>query len=207
MRNELHSTGPVKDFKRVRNLIVYKIRCSCKQYGSKIISKIYKSNPRKFHDLVQNIIGKKATRVEVRDVYCKPLLPSEMNYFFASIYKIHLQLRKLPPNDSVSNIHILEICLVAKKLKALDSRKSSYPSEIPIKLIIEYADLLYTPLTAIFNLCFIDGVFPCIFKQAYVTPIPKCKAPKNITDMRPISKTPALSKYLKVLFSIVYLMT
>ena len=128
VRNELHLTWPVKDFKRVRNLIVYKIRCSRKQYGSKIISKIFESNPRKFHDLVQNIIGKKVTRVEVRDVNGKPLLPSEMNDFFASICEIHLQLRKLPPNDSVSNIPILEICSVAKKLKALDSRKSSYPN-------------------------------------------------------------------------------
>ena len=79
-------------------------------------------------------------------------------------------------------------------MKALDSRKSRYPSEIPIKLIIEYADLLSNPLTAIFHQCFIDGVFPCIFKQVYVTPIPKCKAPKDITELRPISKTPALSK-------------
>ena len=130
----------------------------------------------------------------MRDVNGKPLLPSEINDVFASICKIHLQLRKLPPNDSVSNIPILEIHSVAKKLKALDSCKSSYPSEMPIKLIIECTDLLSTPLMAIFNPCFINGVFPCIFKQAYVTPIPKCKAPKDITEMRPISKTSALSK-------------
>ena len=92
VRNELHLTGPLKDCKRVINLIVYKIRCSRKQYGSKIISKIYKSNPRKFHDLVQDIIGKKVTRVEVRDVNGKPLLPSEINDFFVSICKIHPQL-------------------------------------------------------------------------------------------------------------------
>ena len=95
VRNELHLTGPVKDFKKVRNLIVYKIRCSRKQYGSKIISKIYKSNPRKFHVSVQNIIGKKVTRVEERDINGIPLLPSEINDFFASICKIHPQLRKL----------------------------------------------------------------------------------------------------------------
>ena len=93
--------------------------------------------------------------------------------FFASICKIHPQLRKLPPNDSVSNIPILEICSVAKKLKALDSRKSSYPSEIQIKLIIECADLLSTPLTAIFNQCFIDGVFPCIFKTGVCNASPQ----------------------------------
>ena len=61
-------------------------------------------------------------------------------------------------------------------------------------MIIECADLLSTPLTAIFNQCFIDGIFSCIFKKAYVTPIPKCKAPKDITETRLISKTPALSK-------------
>ena len=87
VRNELHLTGPVKDFKRVRNLIVYKIRCSRKQYGSKIISKIYRSHPRKFHDLIQNIIGKKVTRVGMRDVNCKPLLPSEINDFLYQFVK------------------------------------------------------------------------------------------------------------------------
>ena len=61
-------------------------------------------------------------------------------------------------------------------------------------MIIECTDLLSIPLTAIFNQCLIDGVFPCIFEQVYVTTIPKCKAPKDITDKRPISKTPALSK-------------
>ena len=71
--------------------------------------------------------------------------------FLHQFFKIHPQLRKLPTNDSVSSIPILEICSVAKKLKALDSRKSSYPSEIPIKLVIECADLLSTPLTVIFN--------------------------------------------------------
>ena len=58
---------------------------------------------------------------------------------------------------------ILEISSVVKKLKALHTRKSSYPSEIPIKLIIECANLLSYPLTAIFNQIFIDGVFPSIF--------------------------------------------
>ena len=70
-------------------------------------------------------------------------------------------------------------------MKALDPRKSSYPSEVPILLIVECANLLSTPLTALFNQCFIYGVFPGIFKQACVTLIP---------DMRPNSKTPALSK-------------
>ena len=60
---------------------MYKIRCFRKQYGSKIISKIYQSHPRKFHYTVQNIIGKKVTKVEVRDDDGNPLQHIEINEF------------------------------------------------------------------------------------------------------------------------------
>ena len=33
IENELYLTGPEEDFKRLINKIVYKIRCSHKQYG------------------------------------------------------------------------------------------------------------------------------------------------------------------------------
>jgi len=67
LRNELYLFGSEEEFKMLENAVVYKIRFLLKQYGSKIISKIYKSNPRKIHDTVLNIIGKKVTKVEVRD--------------------------------------------------------------------------------------------------------------------------------------------
>ena len=78
---------------------------------------------------------------------------------------------------------IIEFSSVIKKLEALDPHKSN---DIPIKLIVQCANLLFTPLTAILNQYFVDGVFPSVLKQVYVTPIPKCKTLKDITDLRPI---------------------
>ena len=92
LRNELHLIGPEEDFKRLRNIVLYKMRYSHKQYGSKIISKIRQSNSRKLYHTVQKIIGKKVTKVEVRDNDGKTLQPNEINELFASIYKIHPRL-------------------------------------------------------------------------------------------------------------------
>jgi len=80
----LHLTGTEDEFKRWRNTKEYKIGCSRKQYGSKIVSKIYESNSRKLHDTAQNKIGRKVTKAEERDDDTQPLLTSDANDFFVT---------------------------------------------------------------------------------------------------------------------------
>ena len=131
-------------FQKVKKYNCVKIRCSLKQYGSKIISKIYQSNPRKFHHTIQNIIGKNLTKVEARDNDGKPLQPNEIHEFFASICKIHPRLSILPPSDSISNIPIPEISWVVKKLKALHPRNSSYPVRYQLNWLLSVLIFIYS---------------------------------------------------------------
>ena len=100
----------------------------------KIVIKIYKSNPRKFYNTVHIIIGKKGPQLKCDMMILNHCYLGMLRIFlFASVCRFYLQIRILPPNDLVSNIHILEISSVGKKLKRLDSRKSSYSNEIPMK--------------------------------------------------------------------------
>ncbi|MEL7308637.1 MAG: reverse transcriptase family protein, partial [Pseudomonadota bacterium] len=51
----------------------------------------------------------------------------------------------------------------------------------------------------IFNNCFKCGIFPSVFKFADVIPIPKVSKPSSLSDLRPISMLPVLSKVLEKL--------
>ena len=103
--------------------------------------------------------------------------------YFDSIFKIHLPLEN------------------ALKLENLNTNKSLYPGDIPSKLIVKCAWYLSVPLTAIFNQCFVGGIFPVCFKRAIISLIPKNKTPKIPSDLRPILK---ISIFSKIFESFIY---
>lgn len=56
-------------------------------------------------------------------------------------------------------------------------------------------------ITNIINTCLEKGLFPKCWKIALVTPIPKVSDPKVLSDLRPISLLPILSKVLEKIVS------
>ena len=60
-----------------------------------------------------------------------------------------------------------------------------------------FADFLSSSICFIFNRSFQSGRFPSCFKVANIIPIPKCSHPLSISDYRPISMLPILSKLLE----------
>ena len=73
-------------------------------------------------------------------------------------------------------------------------RKSSGPDEIPFWVYRDFAWLLSPTITSLFNPSIEHGKVPDCFKKAKVVPIPKCHHPKTVSDFRPISLLPLLSK-------------
>ncbi|XP_065584263.1 uncharacterized protein LOC136043260 [Artemia franciscana] len=71
---------------------------------------------------------------------------------------------------------------------------SAYLDELPPKLIREYAPFIAKPLSLLLNLCFRIGIFPAVWKKAYVRIIPKVTNPKSCDKLRHISQTPSLTK-------------
>ena len=60
-----------------------------------------------------------------------------------------------------------------------------------IKLCLPFCK---NPLINIVNTCIIDNQYPTIWKKAIIKPIAKVSNPKEISDLRPISILPAMSK-------------
>ncbi|XP_065564184.1 uncharacterized protein LOC136029609 [Artemia franciscana] len=139
-------------------------------------------------------MGKVSSKFLLLDSNGDPVTADIINDYFASTCKAHPPLQNTPANSAVSEIPVIEIHQTRLKLENLDTNKSVYPGDIPTKLSVKCAPYLSVPRTAIFNQCFVDGIFPVCFKRAIMSPTPKNKTPKVPSDLRPISKTSIFSK-------------
>ena len=62
-----------------------------------------------------------------------------------------------------------------------------FPIDLPEKLRKEFSMELTTPLVNIYNCCLNQGVFPRIWKEELVTPVPKKEYLQEIKDTRKIT--------------------
>lgn len=87
---------------------------------------------------------------------------------------------------------------VLSKLK----NTSPGPDNISIGLIKLCCPYILKFLVNIINSIILDCKFPSCWKNAFVTPIPKTRDPQNLSDLRPISILPGLSKLTEKIFEI-----
>jgi hypothetical protein len=81
------------------------------------------------------------------------------------------------------------------KLRKLKKTKSMFPIDLPEQIRKEFSLELSIPLVNIYNSCLSQGIFPSIWKQELVTPVPKKEYLKEIKDTRKIS---CLSDFCKI---------
>ena len=80
------------------------------------------------------------------------------------------------------------------RLIRIKKTKSTLPIDVPDKVRQECATFLAGPLTIIINNCLAEAQYPDVWKQEWVTPVPKVTHPKDISDLRKISCTSDYSK-------------
>ena len=100
----------------------------------------------------------------------------------------------LPSPDVPPTIFPHQVC---KKLLSPNTGKACGPDHIPARLIKEFAYELAEPLTFIFNESLMSETVPEIWKDSYITPVPKIPIAESKSDIRPISLTSVLSKILE----------
>lgn len=92
-----------------------------------------------------------------------------------------------------SNVEPLTIYEVLHFMKKVPN-KSCGPDGIPPWVFRNCAYFLCPAVTYLFNLSLSKSVVPECFKLANVIPVPKCEKPQNVSEFRPISLLPVLSK-------------
>ena len=75
------------------------------------------------------------------------------------------------------------------KLSKVNIKKSCAPFDPPPRIIKKFALELTEPLTNIINASFRSKIVPNLWKQGYITPLPKTNKPESCNDLRPITIT------------------
>ena len=74
------------------------------------------------------------------------------------------------PSEEPIQVDILE---VINKIKSIKKTRSTLDIDIPDILRLECAVDIAEPLTNIINSCLREGKYPSLWRQEYVTPVPK----------------------------------
>ena len=96
-----------------------------------------------------------------------------------------------PEQDLCSEEEVLEMLL------SLDTSKSNGPDGISATMLKATATSIAPGITKLFNKSISSGVFPTAWKTSSVVPIPKGKDRVSVSNYRPISLLPILSKVLE----------
>ena len=126
--------------------------------------------------------------------------PSDFSNYFESVTaRNKTQYFNIKDNsDDYDHLHFanvsnFEIWYAVREITS----ESIGSDDIPIRFIKMLMPIILNYVTHIVNTCITRSTFPEIWKLAFVVPINKIKNPNQLTDFRPISILPCLSKILE----------
>ena len=139
--------------------------------------------------------------------YCKDAdIASVFNDFFCSIgakYDSEIPSSNLDPCHFINVRHSSSFFLepvsaveVEYYIKTLKNSKQDINS-LPIQILKDNSSVLSNIIADLINECFQSGIFPKILKKAIVLPLFKKEDPELMSNYRPISILPTLSKIIE----------
>lgn len=123
--------------------------------------------------------------------------------YFSSVFSL-VSLTPTPISSSFpqfflpSNVQ-LSVIDVHKSLISLRGNKSLGPNGIQGDFLFNLRDIIAWPLSLLFNKSLATGTFPAILKIGSITPILKSGDSSYISNYRPITILPHISKLLKTI--------
>ena len=214
---KLHLRNPndanLNTYKIYRNKLTKLIRISRRLYFSNRIKKA-SSNTNATWKIIKEVMGKKTDppptaniTLNGTNIHDPSLYANSFNSFFTNIgpelaskiNNTHTHFTNYLSDQNQDSIFLnptnpSEIINITQSLK---SSKSHGFDKISMTLLKEIIYPLAKPLTHIFNHSLSQGVFPDLLKIAKVNPIFKKDDPNEISNYRPISLLPSISKVLE----------
>ncbi len=120
----------------------------------------------------------------------------EMNSFFSASFNDYPDSLtvEISETDTALSRPLRVTPAEVEKLLRSTRKKSPGPDGVPHWILKKYAGLLSSPVAFLFNRSFESGRVPSCFKEAIISPVPKKPRPSCLSDFRPISLLPLLSK-------------
>ena len=191
--------------KQLRRETKYLIRANFNGYVQKLTSSASGLNKNKIWSFFKAKTSKgsiPATVVHNGIKLSSPLDKAEaFNNFFASTFQQPSLSSALSSKHPVTTSLLSDIQLIVpevlQNLLSLDVSKSAGPDGIPACLLRECAVQIAPSLTDLYNLSLSSGKIPTEWKTANVTPVFKKDSKNSVSNYRPISLLPIVSKVLE----------
>ena len=202
----------LEENKRFRNKVHSIIRKQKSNYFSDILANS-RNDIKKTWKIINNILSKNRKSNEINRIICNNVIytdnddiANEFNKFFCSIGELYDS--KIPASDmdpckfiNVSHLSYFFLKPVSPlevkfHIQGLKNSKQDVDS-ISIPIFKENSECLSYIIADLINKCFETGVFPKCFKKAIVLPLHKKECIDVMTNYRPISILPKLSKIIE----------
>ena len=182
-REFLKNRGSLK-FKSLQKKFNRLKKINIKYHYVNITERLKKTNPRNFFKVMKTLTGDfSSDQCDVEElVNLSPLESAEkIATHFAAISCSYekLQLDSLPAYLPAPEPPQVTESQVLSKLSQMKHTRSTFPIDMPHKIMQICKSYLAHPLSEIFNTCLKQHVYPEAWKLEYVTPIQKCPQPKK----------------------------
>ena len=223
---KLTKTNPsvinINKYKRYRNKLTSVIRLARKTYYSNEMNK-NKNNTNSVWKLINTLIGKNS-KTDNTDTFCHNDIqftnPTEVcntfNDYFTNIgpnlaeqintNNGHFTQYLSTPSEKSLIFNPTNVNEILDIVKSLNSSRSSGFDGISVCLLKKIIHNIVDPLSHIFNLSLSTGICPNSLKIAKIIQIFKKDDPSQISNYRPISLLPGISKVLeKIIYKRLYM--
>jgi len=195
-------------YKKYRNKLNHVIRCAERMYVNESIEK-YKGDLKKSWSILNDLIGKqkcnrlpdnvKINGVEISDCH---KIANSFNEFFTSVgtnlankIKSHVDPLSYMHDEINQSMYLKPVC-IKELYQIIDGLKNSSAGWDGIKAnILKHLKHDIAPvLLFLVNMSLKQGMFPDVLKIATVSPIFKAGSRDNVSNYRPVSVLPVISK-------------
>ena len=172
-----------------------------------------KHDLKKTWSIINNLLSKNINTMEINRIICNNVtytcrkdIANAFNNFFCSVGS---NLDAVIPHSDLSPCHFIDANLpssfflepvsdleVEYHIKSLKNSKENLDT-IPVSIFKESSALFSIIIADLINKCFETGIFPNSLKKAIVLPLLKKDNPDLMSNYRPISLLPKLSKIIE----------
>lgn len=197
-RSTAHETATNEDWKTFRD-IRNKVKKTIKKEKADFYRKALSSKrPKEVWNIINKIIKPNHSKIDAD--------PNELNNHFNTTAKRLLNcnaksesflktlIDELPTQENEFQLQQVTYREVYTSIKSLRDDCSAGHDGLPAKYVKMVADSIASPLCHIINSCIEHNIFPEQWKVSRISPIPKIPLPRELSDYRPISILPVLSK-------------
>ena len=178
----------------MNNEFLEKCTSEKEKYHENIVSDLKLSNPGKWFSKVKRMTGRnqeKPNKIMVDElVGLDDMQQAERiadHYSTISNQYEQVKTEDFAKYENVGNLPHIEPLKVYHTINSMNKKAATVPGDMPMKLFAEFSVEIAFPLAHTIDACLKSGVYPNLFKQELVTPVPKVYPPERLKDLRKIS--------------------